>query len=510
MVERQDAGPTDSEPTVVDALVVGAGLSGIGAGVTLARSGWHNFVIIDKNADFGGTWRANTYPGVACDIPSQVYSFGFAPHREWSRIFAPGEEILRYLHGVADEWDLRPRTRFGTELLGATWDDSAGRWIVATSGGEYRARILVLGTGILEDPKLPPIPGLAQFPGRVFHTSRWPADYDPRGDRVALVGTGASTVQVLPEIQPLVARLTLLQRTPAWVLPKPDWTHSAAVRALVRRVPGAQKLLRGMQWAGAEAFLASLLSAPASNAIAVLARWNIRRAISDPAARTALTPDYVLGCKRALLSNTYYPALAAPNVELVASAFEEVRGSTVIAGDGSRRDVDTIILGTGFHVEDAPIWGCVRDRHGQRLADRWKGAPTAYKGITVSGCPNMFVLWGPNGSSASVFTAVESSLGYLEAALNTMRAKSIRSVEVHADKEAEWKAMANTYAARSMHNIGGCQTYYLDRNGDNLTLFPASMIGMKRGLRTFDVEAYDVVETSIPRPTHPIRSASRP
>lgn len=492
MSDTQAAGTQQAEPKVVDALVVGAGLSGIGAGVTLARAGWHDFVIVDKCADFGGTWRANTYPGVACDIPSQVYSFGFAPHREWSRIFAPGEEILRYLHRVADEWDLRRRTRFGTELLEATWDESSGRWMARTSGGEYRARILVLGTGILEDPKLPPVPGLAQFPGRVFHTSRWPDDYDPRGERVAVIGTGASTVQVLPEIQPLVARLSLLQRTPAWVLPKPDWKHSRAVRALVRRVPGAQKALRGMQWVGAEAFLASLLSARASKTIAVAARWNIRRAITDPVKRAALTPDYVLGCKRALLSNTYYPALAADNVELVPSALAQVRGSTVIAGDGSGREVDTIILGTGFHVVDAPIWAAVRDRAGERLADRWKGSPTAYKGITVSGCPNMFVLWGPNGSSASVFTAVESSLGYLGAALRTIREQGLRSVEVRPEVEAGWKAMANAYASRSMHNIGGCQTYYLDRNGENMTLFPASMRGMRDQLRTFDLDAYDV------------------
>ena len=477
---------------VVDALVVGAGLSGIGAGVTLKKAGYEDFVIIDKAPDFGGTWRANTYPGVACDIPSQVYSFGFAPHREWSRIFAPGEEIHAYLSGIAADWGLRPHARFGTELRGAEWDDADGRWSVETSAGPYRCRILILGTGILEDPRLPDVPGLDTFPGRVFHSSRWPGGYDPRGDRVALVGTGASAIQILPELQPVAARLSLFQRTPAWVLPKPDWTHSAVVRWSVRQLPWARRALRGVQWAGAELFLASLFSVRASKVIAALARWNIRRAVEDPAMRAALTPGYVVGCKRALLSNTFYPALASDNVEFVPSAMAAVRGSTVIAADGSERDVDTIILGTGFHVVDAPIYAAIRGRDGLSLHERWRGSPKAYKGVTMAGCPNAFILWGPNGSSASVFTAVESSLGYLGAALRTMRERRISSVEVRAEAEAAWKAMANRYTARSMHNIGGCQTYYLDTNGDNLTLFPATMRGMREQLSTFDLGAYHV------------------
>jgi cyclohexanone monooxygenase len=354
------------------------------------------------------------------------------------------------------------------------------------------ARVLVLATGILEDPRVPPVPGLSEFPGRVFHSSRWPADYDPTGERIALVGTGASAIQILPEIAPKVARITLFQRTPAWVLPKPDWTHSTAIRTLVRRLPGAQRLLRALQWAGAEVFLAALRSVKLSNLIARLAKWNIRRAILDPTARAALTPGYVLGCKRALLSNTFYPALARPNVDLAATALAEVRGNTLVGADGSIAEVDTVILGTGFHVVDAPIYAAIRGRDGLSLADRWKGSPRAYKGITMSGCPNAFILWGPNGSSASVFTAVEASLGYLGAALRTMRAERLWTVEVREQAETAWKDMANRYAAKSVHNIGGCQTYYVDRNGDNLTLFPASMIGMKRGLRTFDLEAYHV------------------
>jgi cyclohexanone monooxygenase len=382
---------------VVHALVVGAGMSGIGAGATLRRTGVDDFLIIDQASDFGGTWRANTYPGVACDIPSQVYSYRFAPHREWSRVFAPGAEIHRYLLGVVDEYRLRERTRFGTELLDARWDPDALRWLVQTSTGPVAARILVLATDILEDPRLPPVPGLESFPGRIFHSSRWPEGYSGAGDRVALVGTGASSVQILPEIAARARRVTLFQRTPAWVLPKPDWTHSPPMRWLVRRVPGARAALRGAQWAGAEAFLWSLRSLPASNAIAAAGRWNIRRAIKDPATREALTPDYVLGCKRALLSNTYYPALARPNVDL-AGALTEARGDVLVGAGGTEHTADTVVLGTGFHVVDAPIYDRVRGRDGLTLAERWKGSPKAYKGVTMASCPNAFILWGPTGA----------------------------------------------------------------------------------------------------------------
>lgn len=479
----------------VEALVVGAGVSGIGAGATLRRVGIDDFLIIEKADGFGGTWRANTYPGVACDIPSQVYSFGFAPHREWSRVFAPGAEIHRYLLDIVERYRLADRARFRTELLEAHWDDEDLRWRVQTSTGPITARILVLGTGILEDARLPEVPGLAEFPGRVFHSSRWPAGYTADGDRVALVGTGASAVQILPEIAPRARELTLCQRTPAWVLPKPDWTHSRPVRGLVRRLPGAQRALRGLQWAGAEAFLWSLRSRRASRAIGLLGRWNIRRAIQDPAMRAALTPSYIVGCKRALLSNTFYPALARPNVQLT-GALREVRGDVLVAADGTERAVDTIILGTGFHVVDAPIYDRVHGRDGLSLAERWKGGPRAYKGVTMAHTPNTFILWGPNGSSASVFTAVEASLGYLAAAVRTMRERGIDACEVREDVERDWKEMANRYAATSMQNVGGCQTYYLDRHGDNLTLFPDSMRGMVRQLTTFDLDAYDVLATA--------------
>jgi cation diffusion facilitator CzcD-associated flavoprotein CzcO len=476
----------------VEVLVVGAGVAGTCAGVTMRRAGVEDFVIIDRAPEFGGTWYANTYPGIACDIPSQVYSYSFAPHLEWSRVFAPGAEIQEYLLGVVRRYGLRDKASLGTELLGAHWDDEQALWVADTSTGTYRARFMIVGTGVLEEPRVPDIPGLAEFPGRVFHSARWPGDADLSGRRVAVLGTGASSIQIVPEIQPLVSRLTVFQRTPAWVIPKLDLRHSAPFRALVRRSPSLGRALRRVEWAGVEAFLASLYSRRASNAVSLLGRYNIRRSIKDPVLRRALTPDYVLGCKRALLSNTYYTALAAPNCDLVASGVSAVEGNTVVAADGTRRDVDTIILATGFHFVDPPIYRRIRARDGRTVAQRWDGRPEAYQGTSIAGCPNMFVISGPNGSTASVFASIEATCGYIRSAMRTVRERRLRTVEVRAEVAGKWKAAANRHLAGTMHSVGGCTNQYVDRDNNNVTLFPATMTRMGEVLEHFDVENYQV------------------
>jgi cation diffusion facilitator CzcD-associated flavoprotein CzcO len=474
----------------VEVLVVGAGVAGICAGVTLDGIGVHDYVIIDRAPEFGGTWYANTYPGLACDIPSQVYSYSFAPHREWSRVFAPGPEIQSYLLGVVERFGLRPHADLGTELHALHWDDASARWSAETTNGTYRARWVIVGTGVLEDPRVPDIPGLTEFPGSVFHSARWPGNADITGRRVAVLGTGASSIQIVPEIQPAAGHLTVFQRTPAWVVPKLDLVHSRAFRALARRFGWVGRALRGVEWVGVEAFLASLYSRRASTAVALAARWNIRRAIKDPALRRALTPDYVLGCKRALLSNTYYRALAAANCEVVPAGVTEVRGSTVVAADGTEREVDAIILATGFHMVDPPVYGLIHRRDGRTVAEHWAGRPEAYKGTAIAGCPNLFTISGPNGSTASVFAGIEATCGYIGAALRTARERRLRTLEVRPDTAKQWKAAANRRLAATMHSVGGCTNQYTDRDNQNVTLFPATMTGMGRTLREFDPAAY--------------------
>lgn len=484
---------TGEKAREVDAVVVGAGLSGICAGVTLKRAGVDEFVILTKESEFGGTWQKNIYPGVACDIPSQLYSFGFHPNPGWSRMFAPGKEIHDYLLDVVDSYALRPHARFGTEMLDAGWDDQSRRWLVRTTTGSYSARFLILGTGSHHATNLPEIPGIEDFQGRIFHSSDWPSGYDGSGDRVVILGTGASSIQITPAIARGARHVTVLQRTPAWILPKVDWAHSRFEQAMFRRVPGAARLMRAVQWLGSEIFLASVFFPRFADCVSLAARANLALHVRDRRLRRALTPDYTLGCKRALVSNDFYRALNRPDVDLVASAAGEIRPRSVVAADGTEIEADTIVLATGFHFVDSPIYGRIRDRDGIALADRWKGHPRAYRGTTVSGCPNLFVLWGPNSGSSSAFVLVEAQCRYIADALRTMRRGKIASVEVRLDVETAWKDDADRVTSRSVQNTGGCSTYYLDATGHNGAIWPGSMTNLWRTMKRFDASSYHLV-----------------
>jgi cyclohexanone monooxygenase len=478
----------------LDAVVVGAGLSGICAGVTLKRQGVSDFVILAKEPEFGGTWQRNIYPGLACDIPSQLYSFGFHPNPGWSRMFAPGKEIHDYLLGVVSAYDLRPHARFGTEMLDAAWDDHGQRWTVRTTAGSYSARLLILGTGSLHATKLPDIPGIETFQGRMFHSSEWPPGYDGAGDRIAILGTGASSIQITPAVAPKARHVTVLQRTPAWVLPKPDWVHSRAERVILRRVPYATRAMRALQWLGSEIFLASVFFPRWADIVALAARANIRFHIRDRALRKALTPDYTLGCKRPLISNDFYRALNRPNVDLITAPATEIREHSLVAANGTEIEADTIVLATGFHFVDSPIYERIRDRNGIALTDRWKGHPRAYRGTTVSGCPNLFVLWGPNSGSSSGFVLVEAQCRYLADTLRAMRREALSSIEVRLDVETSWKQQTDRITSGSVQNVGGCgASYYLDATGHNGTIWPASMTHLWTTMKHFDKDSYHLV-----------------
>jgi cation diffusion facilitator CzcD-associated flavoprotein CzcO len=488
--ESQAAGPETGASHDVEVLVVGAGLSGICTAVMLKNDGVDNFVIIDKEVDFGGTWLVNTYPGVACDIPSPLYSFGFAPNPGWSRLFAPGDEIQRYLLDIVHRHRLRDHARFETELLDALWSADAGRWIVTTTGGTYRARIMVTGTGSLHAPKRPDIPGIEEFQGDVFHSSQWPADFDPTGRRIAVVGTGASSIQIVPRLQRSAEHVTVLQRTPTWIYPKPDRVFSRVERFAFRRVPLLGRILRLTTFAFSEVVFFALLHPRWAPLLALPARLNLLR-VKNKKLRQALTPDYTIGCKRFVISNEFYPTLTKPNVSLVTSPLSEVRPNSVITADGTEVAVDTIVLSTGFHFTDSPIYQRIRDKDGVDLTTRWKGSPQAYLGTTVSGCPNLFVLWGPNSGGAPGFTIAEAQVRYVRAAMRTMSARHIGQIEVREDIEDRWKAHADRITKRSVFDTGGCTSYYLDANGRNATLWPGSIRSMWSTLGTFNLEDYD-------------------
>jgi cyclohexanone monooxygenase len=482
----------------VDAVIIGSGISGICAGVTLRREGISDFVILSKETEFGGTWQRNTYPSVACDVPSQLYSFGFAPNKEWSRVYSEGAEIQRYLLDIVERHELRRHARFKTEMLAASWDRERGRWLVSTNRGQFISRFLILGTGSHHATKLPEIPGIERFEGRIFHSSQWPAGYDGTGDRVAVVGTGASSIQITPGLAPTAEQVTVFQRTPAWVLPKPDWKHSPLERLIIRRVPGAQRALRATAWALGEVFLASVFFPRFAQILSLLARLNIRLNVRDRRLRRALTPDYVMGCKRALVSNAFYKALNRPNVDLIPAAAAEIRPHSVVAADGTEVPVDTIVLATGFYFTDSPDYGLIADKDGVILTDRWKGHPRAYLGTAISGCPNLFVLWGPNAGTASAFVLVEAQCRYIAGALRLMRRHRLESIEVREDIETAWKQNTDRIASKSVQNIGGCTTYYLDATGHNGTVWPGSMLNMVRTLRHFDPDSYHLAAPGRP------------
>ncbi|MGH3916623.1 MAG: flavin-containing monooxygenase [Pseudonocardiaceae bacterium] len=486
-----------NEQTHYHVIVIGTGFAGLGMAIRLRSLGMTDFVVLERAEDVGGTWRDNGYPGCACDVPSQLYSFSFELNPSWSRSFSAQQEIWDYLKHCADSYGVRPHIRCHHEVLDAAWEHTERRWRVRTNRGELTCDVLVSGAGALSDPAIPSIPGLESFQGTVFHSARWNHDYDLRGRRVAVVGTGASAIQFVPQIQPTVASLTLLQRTPPWILPRTDRNNSDLERKLYRAVPGLQRLVRaGIYWSRELAVPGFTTTPRLLKATELIARMHLRRQVPDPVLRAKLTPDYRIGCKRILLSSDYLPALTESNVEVVASGLAEVGPEWVRAAEGTRREVDTIIFGTGFHVTDMPIAGRIRGRHGATLAQVWSPGAQAHRGTTVAGFPNLFILVGPNtglGHSSMVYM-IESQLAYTIEALRYLRRSGAAAVEVRTQAQAAYNDDLQSRMDRTVWNAGGCASWYLDAQGRNAVLWPSFSWRFRRTTRTFRPEEYTVHE----------------
>ncbi|GAA3398617.1 flavin-containing monooxygenase [Cryptosporangium minutisporangium] len=478
--------------------VIGTGFGGIGAAVRLKGVGIHDFVLLERADAIGGTWRDNTYPGCACDVPSHLYSFSFAPNPRWPRSFSAQPDIRRYLEDVVDRFGVRPHVRFHTEVLDATWVESERHWHLRTTTGELTATVLISAAGPLSDPQVPAVPGLAGFSGEVWHSSRWNHDYDLTGKRVAVIGTGASAIQFVPRIQPRVGELTVFQRTAPWILPRADRPITRTERAVFSRSALAQKAARAGVYLVREAEVPGFILTPAIlRAAEVAGKAHIRRAIADPALRAAVTPNFRLGCKRVLLSNDWYPALTQPNVSLVNAGLTAVQGDTVVGSDGTRRDVDAIIFGTGFHVTDMPIAQRITGRGGVRLADRWADGMEALRGTTVHGYPNFFLLIGPNSglSHSSMVFIIESQLNYVIDALVTMDRHQLGTVEARHDAQQRWNALLDRRMKRTIWVNGGCHSWYQDANGRVTTQWPSSTWRFRLVTRKFDVGEYRLTAT---------------
>ena len=496
----------------VDHLVIGAGFAGLCAAIKLDEAGERDFVVVERGSDVGGTWRDNTYPGAACDVPSQLYSFSFAPNPDWSMSFSPQPEIQAYIRKTAEASGTLDRFVFDTAVDDARWDDEQQRWIVTTShvgtpGAHaapttYAARTLISGAGGLSEPKLPAIEGLGSFGGELFHSSRWDHDVDLAGKRVAMIGTGASSIQIVPAIQPQVAHLDVYQRTAPWVMPRHDRTYSSLEKTALRRVPGLQKLYREAIYWGRESYVLPFTRVPQVLApVQKIAEGNIAKGIDDAELRAKVTPDFRMGCKRILISNAYYPALAADNTELVTDAITRVTPTGIVTADGTERPVDVLIVATGFHTTELPITEHITGREGHTLASQFDAhGMAAYKGTAVPGFPNLFFIVGPNvglGHSSMVFM-IESQVAYVVDAVRTMRAHRYGSVEVRESVERAFHADLQHRMERTVWSTGGCASWYLDKHGHNTTLWPRSTFTFRALTRSFDVAAYTVTASPSP------------
>jgi cation diffusion facilitator CzcD-associated flavoprotein CzcO len=482
----------ESTPVDVEVAILGCGFSGLGTAIRLKQEGIEDFVVLEREQDLGGTWQVNTYPGCGCDVPSHLYSFSFAPKPDWSRTYSLQPEIREYLRDCAEEFEVGPHVRLGHEVTAARWDDEASRWLVQTTGGTFRARVLVAAAGPLSEPRKPDIPGLDSFEGTVFHSARWDHDYDLSGKRVASIGTGASAIQYVPAIQPEVERLHVFQRTPPWVFPHTDRPTTRLERWIYRALPPLQRLVRGGVYAARETFVVGFVKKPRVMKLAErLARRHMRRQIADPELRQRVTPDYTIGCKRILPSNKWYPALSQPNVDLVTDGIEEVRQSSIVTTDGAERHVDAIIFGTGFKVTDMPVASYIRGRDGRSLDELWQGSPRALLGTAIAGFPNLFMLLGPNtglGHSSMVYM-IESQVAYVLDALRVMRERGHATVEVRPDAEERFNERVQEQLGGTVWNTG-CASWYLDDTGRNATLWPDWTWRFRRRTARFDPADY--------------------
>ncbi|WP_019631220.1 flavin-containing monooxygenase [Actinomadura atramentaria] len=497
--------------------VIGAGLSGIGMAIALRRAGIDDHVVLERADDLGGTWRDNTYPGVGVDVPAQAYQFSFAPNPRWSRVFAPGSEVMAYVERVADEYRVRDRVRFGCEVAERVWDEDAAFWrLRLAAGGEVTARFVVSAIGPFVDPRPVEIPGADDFAGVVLHTARWDGAQDLAGLRVAVVGTGASAVQLVPEIVRRAAHLDVYQRTPIWVAPKPDFTTPRALMRLFERAPRAQDAVRrattrGVEWMLVDGVVHHGRAPGVNRAITrLLSAW-YRTQVRDPAVRRRLTPDYGLGCKRPSVSNTYLRTFNRRNVALVTDPIDRITATGVRTADGRERPVDAIVLATGFRLASDPEnfrRTPVRGRAGFDLATAYtENRLESYEGVSIPGLPNHFMMFGPYGWVGGTWhQLVETTSAHIVRVVAEARRRGAASVEVRPEASARWTEAMRDRLAGSLWASGGCATarsYYFDHHGDTPYLRPTSAAQAYRASAAFPLDDYAFAPADEPLPTGP-------
>lgn len=468
-------------------LIVGAGFTGIGAAIKLRQAGITDLVILERSDRVGGTWRDTSYPGAACDIPSLLYSFSFVTNPTWSRAYSPAAEICRHIEEMAERFDVRRHIRFGTEVSGLSFDEATGVWTVAAGRRRFRARTVVLASGPLPDSGFPDLRGLDSYPGKKIHSARWDGDYDFTDKRVAVVGTGASAIQIIPELVKQAGSVKVFQRTPGWVLPRVDLAVPAGVRELFAKVPAAQQLARQALFWGHEASATALVwKTPLTSLVAQLGKLHLRAAVKDPWLRRQLTPDFTPGCKRMLMSSDYYPALQRDNCKLIDWPIATLSPAGIRTSDGVEHHLDAIVFATGYDVHltgpPFPVTGLA----GRLLAAEWAGGAQAYKSIQAHGYPNLFFMTGPNSGPGhnSLLVYVEGQLDYAVRAITTIVTKKLRYLDVRDDVQRRYNAAIQRRLTKTTW-MSGCRSWYLTADGFNAAMYPGFATQYLRQMRDF-------------------------
>jgi cation diffusion facilitator CzcD-associated flavoprotein CzcO len=465
----------------------------VAVGAALGQAGI-DYVILERAGSIGGTWRDNTYPGCRCDVPSHLYSLSSAPTPEWTHTYSAQPEILAYLRHTADRLGVRGHVRLGHEVRGARWDPAQCRWLLDTARGPFSADVLISANGVLAEPAVPDLPGLADFGGQVFHSARWDGGAELAGQRVGVVGTGASAVQIVPAIAPQVASLSVFQRTPAWILPHTDRPIRSWERAVYRRVPAAQRAVRSAVYWQRELLVSGIKDPRRMALVRLLASRHLARQVPDQDLRKRLTPQYTPGCKRLVPSNDFYPALLQPHVELVTDPIQRLTGRGVVTGPaGKTHELDVLILATGFRVTDNPVMARIQGADGTRLADVWAPAgPKAFLATTVAGFPNLFLINGPNSviGHTSLLVMTEAQVPYVIGAIKALDEHHIAALDLRADVQERYNDWLDGKLSRTVWNTGGCDSWYLHAHGRNSVLWPDYTWRFRRLLGHFDLRPY--------------------
>ncbi len=480
-----------------DQLIIGSGFAGLCAAIKLKEQDENNFVILERNDWLGGTWYDNHYPGAACDVESHLYSYSFEPNPNWSRNFGPQQEILKYMEHCAEKYDLKKHLHYNTTVTQATFNEPTGTWSVTAEGGKnFITRVIISCSGGLSQPMYPDIQGIDTFTSTMFHSAKWDKNFDWKNKAIAVIGTGASAIQIVPAIATDVKQLYLFQRTPPWILPKPDAEISSLRRWLYDNLPFTQSLYRSRLYWQHELMALGFIKYPGILKLASkMALRYLKKSVPDEKLRQKLTPNYVMGCKRVLITNDYYPALNRNNVEVITDGIQQITDTGVLTKDGKQKDVDAIIIATGFQAAEEVSRFAVKGRNGIDLNEAWRDGAEAYLGTTVSGFPNMFLVVGPNTGlgHSSMILMIEAQVNLIMESLKAMKQKKAKFIDLKKNVQQEFNKEIQEKLSHTVWQNGGCHSWYQMKNGKNVTLWPGFTFTFMQRTKKFEEEKYEIV-----------------